>query len=123
TYTQLNALPSLSMHTTTQHVDLLLKNFQFNGCSVQDIKYLGENVVCIETEPTVKSTLGSTLGYLAILVVIFAILIGAAVYVSKRRNQRQVQTPMEQRDTWTSECCEDLESGRRVVVETPLPKL
>ncbi|CAK4112711.1 unnamed protein product [Aphanomyces euteiches] len=123
TYTQLNALPSLSMHTTTQHVDLLLKNFQFNGCSVQDIKYLGENVVCIETEPTVKSTLGSTLGYLAILVVIFAILIGAAVYVSKRRNQRQVQTPMEQRDTWTSECCEDLESARRVVVETPLPKL
>ncbi|CAK4112698.1 unnamed protein product [Aphanomyces euteiches] len=123
TYTQLNALPSLSMHTTTQRVDLLLNNFEFNGCGVQDIKYLGENVVCIATEPTLKSTLGSTLGDLAILVVFFAILTGAVVYVSKQRTQRQVQTPMEQRDTWTSECCEDLESARHVVVETPLPKL
>ncbi|KAG9407089.1 hypothetical protein AC1031_001733 [Aphanomyces cochlioides] len=138
TYTQLNGLPSLSMHTTTQHVDLQLNNVEFNGCGVQDIKYLGENVVCVETEPTLKSALGivnpctawdpnaalvSTLGYLAIFVVFFAILIGAVGFVAKRRNQRQVQTPMEQRDTWTSECCEDLESARHVVLETPLPKL
>ncbi|KAG9407091.1 hypothetical protein AC1031_001733 [Aphanomyces cochlioides] len=123
TYTQLNGLPSLSMHTTTQHVDLQLNNVEFNGCGVQDIKYLGENVVCVETEPTLKSALVSTLGYLAIFVVFFAILIGAVGFVAKRRNQRQVQTPMEQRDTWTSECCEDLESARHVVLETPLPKL
>ncbi|CAK4869734.1 unnamed protein product, partial [Aphanomyces euteiches] len=94
TYTQLNALPSLSMHTTTQRVDLLLNNFEFNGCGVQDIKYLGENVVCVETSlPSIESAAASTAGHLVAIVVLFAVIMGGgAFYLSKRAKRRRAES-------------------------------
>ncbi|KAH9189986.1 hypothetical protein AeNC1_008034, partial [Aphanomyces euteiches] len=82
-----------------QRVDLLLNNFEFNGCGVQDIKYLGENVVCVETSlkracrrlnlPLVPSTAG----HLVAIVVLFAVIMGGgAFYLSKRAKRRRAES-------------------------------
>ncbi|KAG9407088.1 hypothetical protein AC1031_001732 [Aphanomyces cochlioides] len=101
TVTQLNGLPSLSTHTTTQHVDLQLNNFEFNGCGVQDIKYLGENVVCVETNlSSIESAAASTAGYLVGIVVLFAVLMGGgAFYLSKQRRRDAELAMMQSRET------------------------